>query len=100
MPQLTAAEIVKHPEYKNVIWDLPPAKKDKVEIARGRPGGPFKIAYEVHGHGDTKLVVCKSIQMQVACQKSAVSISVPLFRNQKPSLSLVYPDSVFVHSNF
>ncbi|KAI9852656.1 MAG: hypothetical protein M1838_006113 [Thelocarpon superellum] len=44
------AEIVKHPEFPHVTWDLPPAEKGKLAVARGR-GGPFNIAYEVHGHG-------------------------------------------------
>ena len=56
MPRLTADQILAHPQYKNIIWDLPPTKKGKVEVAKSR-GGPFKIAYEIHGHGDTKLLV-------------------------------------------
>ncbi|KKY20025.1 putative alpha beta hydrolase [Phaeomoniella chlamydospora] len=47
--------VLQHPEYKNIIWDLPPVKKEKIPVARGR-GGPFEISYEIHGHGDTKLV--------------------------------------------
>ena len=53
---LTAAELVKHPEFKHVTWALKPAKKGKVDVAKGR-GGPLQIAYEIHGNGPTKLVV-------------------------------------------
>ena len=56
MVQLTAEQVLQHPEYKNIIWDLPPVKKEKIPVARCR-GGPFEISYEIHGHGDTKLVV-------------------------------------------
>jgi len=53
---MTAAELLEHPEYPYVTWDLKPQKKGKAAVAKGR-GGPFNIAYEVHGHGPTKLVV-------------------------------------------
>ena len=53
---LSAAELVKHPEFKHVTWALKPAKKGKVDVAKGR-GGPLQIAYEIHGNGPTKLVV-------------------------------------------
>jgi hypothetical protein len=54
---LTAAEIAAHPEYPHVYWDLKPTKKDSIDVAKGR-GGPLKLAYEVHGHGPRKIVVC------------------------------------------
>ena len=53
---LTAAEIVQHPEYEHVTWDLTPSKKGKVAVANGR-GGPVNIAYEVHGRGSIHIVV-------------------------------------------
>ena len=53
---LTAAEIVNHPEFKHVVWDLQPAKKGKARVAQGR-GGPIEISYEIHGNGPTHLVV-------------------------------------------
>lgn len=53
---LTAAELIKHPEFEHVIYDLQPTKKGKVTVAQGR-GGPFNIAYEIHGHGPIHLVV-------------------------------------------
>lgn len=56
---LTAAEIEAHPEYPHVYWDLKPTKKDSIDVAKGR-GGPLKLAYEVHGHGPRKIVVCYS----------------------------------------
>ena len=53
---LSAVELVEHPEFEHVIWDLNPAKKGKTAVAVGR-GGPIQIAYEIHGIGPTKLVV-------------------------------------------
>lgn len=54
---MLAADIEKHPEYETVVWDLKPAKSGKVAVAKDR-WGPINIAYEVHGVGPTKLVVC------------------------------------------
>lgn len=53
---MTAAELLEHPEYPHVTWPLKPEKEGKVLVADGR-GGPFNIAYEVHGHGPIHLVV-------------------------------------------
>ena len=53
--QLTAAEVLAHPEYPHVNWDLKPSKREKIEVAKGR-GGPFKLAYELHGHGPNKVL--------------------------------------------
>ncbi|MCJ1312495.1 hypothetical protein MMC25_006169 [Agyrium rufum] len=47
---LPATEVVEHPEFKKLLWNLPPTKKGKIEVAKGR-GGPLKIAYEIHGTG-------------------------------------------------
>ncbi|MCJ1416993.1 hypothetical protein MMC32_003332 [Xylographa parallela] len=54
-PPLTAEELVNHPEYNTVIWDLEPSDKGIVEVAEGR-GGPINIAYEIHGDGPIRLV--------------------------------------------
>ncbi|KAF6222721.1 hypothetical protein HO133_000768 [Letharia lupina] len=56
MPPLSAAELVKHPEFQHVTWALDPAKKGKIAVAEGR-GGPIQISYQIHGNGPTKLVV-------------------------------------------
>lgn len=56
MAPLTPQELQKHPEYEHTIWKLKPSLQGKVAVAKDR-GGPFNIAYEVHGHGDRKLVV-------------------------------------------
>ena len=56
---LTAAEIIEHPAFNTVIWDLTPTKKGKCAVAHGR-GGPIDIAYEIHGTGPVHLVVSRS----------------------------------------
>ena len=53
---LTAAEILANPAYHHVVRDLPPTKKGKVSVAKGR-GGPFDVAYEIHGTGPIHIVV-------------------------------------------
>lgn len=53
---LTSAEIVEHPAFKEVIWDLKPTTKGKCAVAAGR-GGPFDIAYEIHGTGPIRTIV-------------------------------------------
>ena len=55
--QLSAEEVLQHPEYPHVNWDLKPDKRESISVAAGR-GGPFKLAYELHGHGAKKIVVC------------------------------------------
>ena len=56
MAPLTAEELQKHPEYEHTIWKLTPDQEGKVAVAKDR-GGPINVAYEVHGHGDRKIVV-------------------------------------------
>lgn len=53
---LTVEEVLAHPEYPHVDWDLPADKQGKIDVAAGR-GGPLKLAYEIHGHGPHKIVV-------------------------------------------
>ena len=55
---LTAAEVVEHPAFNTVIWDLKPTEKGRCAVAHGR-GGPVDIAYEIHGAGPVKLVVSR-----------------------------------------
>lgn len=57
MPPLTAAEVLEHPEFESVVWDLKAVDKGKAPVAHGRRGGPLNLAYEVHGQGPIKLVV-------------------------------------------
>ncbi|TAQ90824.1 hypothetical protein B7494_g850 [Chlorociboria aeruginascens] len=52
----TVQQILAHPAYPEVIWDLEPTKRGRLDVAEGR-GGPFKIDWEVHGRGEIKLVV-------------------------------------------
>ncbi|KAK5173730.1 uncharacterized protein LTR77_002411 [Saxophila tyrrhenica] len=52
---LTAEEVQQHPEYPHVHWDLKPTASDKIDVAKGR-GGPFKLAYELHGHGPRHVI--------------------------------------------
>ena len=56
MAHMTAEELQRHPEYEHTIWKLKPTQEGKVAVAKDR-GGPIDIAYEVHGHGERKLVV-------------------------------------------
>jgi hypothetical protein len=53
---MTAVEIIEHPEFPHVNWKLQPDQAGKIDVAKGR-GGPFKLAYEIHGHGPNKLIV-------------------------------------------
>lgn len=55
---LKASEIIAHPAYDTVEWDLPPSQQGYCEVAKKRAGGPFKLYWEVHGEGDIKCVVC------------------------------------------
>jgi hypothetical protein len=69
MAPLTAAEILAHPEFPYVTWTLPATRKERVVVGRGR-GGPFRIAYEVHGKGPIRLVVSQEnlIPFRLPCQ--------------------------------
>ena len=55
-PQLSAEEVLKHPEFPHTNWDLKPDVKGSIDVAAGR-GGPLKLAYEIHGRGSKKIVV-------------------------------------------
>jgi hypothetical protein len=57
MKGLSAQELVEHPGYKHLKWNLPVDEDGHVEVAKGRSGGPFKIWYEKHGKGDNRIVV-------------------------------------------
>ncbi|WYZ43919.1 hypothetical protein EsH8_VII_000355 [Colletotrichum jinshuiense] len=51
----TSEETIKHPSYTSVIWNLEPDREGKCPVAKDR-GGPFNIAWEIHGHGPTKIL--------------------------------------------
>lgn len=53
---LSAAELVAHSGYKSVVWDLKPTSSGKCSVGAGR-GGPFDLAYEIHGTGPNHLIV-------------------------------------------
>lgn len=55
---LKAAELVTHPAFDSIEWDIPPTRKGYSEVAKGRSGGPFKLYWEIHGEGSIKTVVC------------------------------------------
>lgn len=57
---MRAADLEKHPEFETVVWDLKPARSGTVAVAKDR-WGPINIAYEIHGVGPTKLVVCHRV---------------------------------------
>jgi hypothetical protein len=56
MAPMTVEELLQHPEYPHTIWPLQPESQGRLPVAKDR-GGPFNIAYEVHGRGDRHLVV-------------------------------------------
>jgi len=45
-----------HPSFPTTVWRLQPTREGKLKVADGR-GGPFDLSWEVHGKGETKLVV-------------------------------------------
>jgi hypothetical protein len=53
----SAEETLNHPAYPSAIWALEPHQKGKYEVGKGRPGGPLKIAWEIHGEGPTRVAV-------------------------------------------
>lgn len=56
MAPMTAQELPQHPEYPHIVWQLTPQSQGKVPVAKDR-GGPFNVAYELHGSGPRHLVV-------------------------------------------
>jgi hypothetical protein len=66
---LTAVELTEHPEFPHVNWKLQPNQAGKIDVAAGR-GGPFKLAYEIHGHGPNKLIVRAIPEIAVSCEWS------------------------------
>ncbi|KAL4805067.1 Alpha/Beta hydrolase protein [Aspergillus unguis] len=56
MAYLTAAEVVAHPAYKHLDWNLPPTTSGTTPVAVNRRGGPINLYYQIHGNGPTKLV--------------------------------------------
>jgi hypothetical protein len=59
MAPLKAAEIVAHPAFEHVEWNLPPTTSGKASVAKGRSGGPFQLYYEIHGKGERRIVVSR-----------------------------------------
>jgi len=57
---LSAAEIVEHPEFDGVVWDLKPAAEGFYAVAKDR-WGPINLSYEIHGNGPIRLVVCQNL---------------------------------------
>ncbi|EMD60703.1 hypothetical protein COCSADRAFT_40311 [Bipolaris sorokiniana ND90Pr] len=55
MAPMTAQELPQHPEYPHIVWQLTPQSQGKVPVAKDR-GGPFNVAYELHGSGPRHLV--------------------------------------------
>ncbi|KAF9876877.1 glycylpeptide N-tetradecanoyltransferase [Colletotrichum karsti] len=44
-----------HPSYPSTIWNLEADRKGKCLVAKDRDG-PFNIAWEIHGHGPSKII--------------------------------------------
>ncbi|TVY28011.1 3-oxoadipate enol-lactonase [Lachnellula hyalina] len=57
------AEILAHTAYPDTIWKLTPTQSGQLPVASTR-GGPIKIDWEVHGHGDIKLVVSEHLVLE------------------------------------
>lgn len=45
-----------HPAFAGAKWDLIPDSQGKASVAKDR-SGPIDIAWQIHGHGPTKIVV-------------------------------------------
>ncbi|KAF7554115.1 hypothetical protein G7046_g6908 [Stylonectria norvegica] len=58
-PFPSAEETIRHPAYPATIWALEPHRHGKLAAAKHR-GGPVHIAWEIHGTGPIKLVVCNN----------------------------------------
>ena len=72
---LTAVEILEHPAFESVIWDLKPTKKGTCTVAKAR-GSPVNIAYETHGDGLIRLVVGgRSLSFQLSVPYCTLSLS-------------------------
>lgn len=70
--QLSADQVQNHPEFQHVNWDLPYEKRELIDVAAGR-GGPFKLAYELHGRGPSKIVVRSQIRnVRQRCSKQHI----------------------------
>lgn len=57
MAFLTADEVIAHPAYKHLDWNLPAASTGTTPVAQNRRGGPLNLYWQIHGHGPIKLVV-------------------------------------------
>lgn len=77
--QLTAAELRDHPEFKHVLWDLKPNQKGKLTVGNGR-GGPYQIAWELHGHGPNHLVVSCIIPVYLV-SSSCAALGLSMLQN-------------------
>ncbi|KAL3468853.1 Alpha/Beta hydrolase protein [Aspergillus californicus] len=56
MPPLSAEQVVAHPAYKFIDWNLAPTTSGTTAVADKRRGGPINLYYEIHGTGPIKLV--------------------------------------------
>lgn len=50
-------DTLKHPAYPSTIWQLEPHQRGKLAAAKGL-ATPVNIAWEIHGEGPIKIVVC------------------------------------------
>ncbi|RMZ91319.1 hypothetical protein DV736_g1435, partial [Chaetothyriales sp. CBS 134916] len=77
---LTAAELVAHPAFKHLEWKLPASQEGYASVAETRRGGPFKIWYELHGRGPTRLVFI----MGLGASRTAWKRQTRYFGHQRP----------------
>ncbi|SPO02087.1 related to alpha/beta hydrolase [Cephalotrichum gorgonifer] len=84
----TIAETLEHPAYPGTVWGLEPHRKGRLAVGEGR-GGPFDIAWEVHGDGPIKIIFI----MGLAGLKTAWQRQTKHFGHDQSSYSVLILDN-------
>lgn len=53
-------DTLNHPAFPTTVWNLESDQKGVAAVAQNR-GGPYRITWEIHGVGPSKLLVCHSV---------------------------------------
>jgi glycylpeptide N-tetradecanoyltransferase len=53
-------DTLNHPAFPTTVWNLEPDQKGVAAVAQKR-GGPYRITWEIHGVGPSKLLVRPTI---------------------------------------